>query len=288
MENVVFRCKSIKKMSDEAIIAKLNAFRSEFENKTPIADAIDIDITASTNNGIKIISNEVAQYGVVWSTELLYQGIRFIIDKLNRGEEVSKQFRQDWVTHGPMADNTAEYHIAFYMGLKTIKLLAAIGNVFVDSKLTRNNNRSAVLAAVHIIFTCIFDNSNQFIEYTKANPLLDAKAQLNTYQTLRFNKMLKSHEFNNDDAVAFKTALHTSYILQDQMPSIEDFKKAFEYAKSYTTVSEILKAWRKKHKQLLPCYIGEDEKQYLEYMLLSNTVNYEKLKEFLYSGKKGE
>lgn len=289
MENAVFRCKSIKKMSDEAIIAKLNEFRSEFDNKTPLADSIDIDLTASTEKGIKIIINDVAPYGINNSTALLYQGIRFVVDKLNRGEEVSKLFRYDWAIPGPMADNTAEYEITFYMGKKTLNLLSAIGSAFVDPKVTRNNNHSVVLlAAIHIIFTCVFDNSNQFIEYTKTNPLFDIKVQLNTYQTLRFNKMMKSYEFNNADAVAFNTVLHTSYFLQDQLPSIEDFKKAMEYAKSYTTVSEVLKAWRKKHKQLLSCYIGEDEKQYLEYMLLSNTVNYEKLNEFLYSGKKGE
>lgn len=95
MENAVFRCKSIKKMSDEAIIAKLNEFRSEFDNKTPLADSIDIDLTASTEKGIKIIINEVAPYGINNATALLYQGIRFVVDKLNRGEEVSKLFRYD-------------------------------------------------------------------------------------------------------------------------------------------------------------------------------------------------
>lgn len=291
MENVVFKCKTFRKMSDEAIIAKLNAFRSKFDNASSvviIAQTIDIDITANTNTSLQLIEDKVAQYGVTNSTAMLYQGIQFFIDKLSRGEEISNQIRMDWAVPCLMTSRTNEYRISYHPGMKAFNLLVAIGNAFADPKMICNNNRNAALMGVHAVFTCIFDNTNQFIEYVKANPLLDMKVTLNTYQSLRFNKMLKRDEFTKFNAEAFNTILYTSYIMQDQLPSIEDFKKAVEYAKSYTTISEVLKAWRKKHKQLLSCYIGEDEKQYLEYMLLSNTVNYEKLKEFLYSGKKGE
>lgn len=290
MENVVFKCKVIKKMSDEALITKLNEFRNMFDNAPSvvrIATTIDIDITANTDTSLQLIENEVIQYGINNRTAMLYQGIRFFIDKLSRGEEINP-IRVDWAIPCPMANRTDAYQISYYPGMKAVNLLVAIGNAFADPKMICNNKRNAAVAGVHAIFTCIFDNTNQFIEYVKANPLLDMKVTLNTYQSLRFNKMLRRDEFTKFHAEAFNTILYTSYIMQDQLPSIEDFKKAVEYAKSYTTVSEVLKAWRKKHKQLLSCYIGEDEKQYLEYMLLSNTVNYEKLKEFLYSGKKGE
>lgn len=74
------------------------------------------------------------------------------------------------------------------------------------------------------------------------------------------------------------------FLLGKQLPSLGKFKEEYTKAKhNYITISGVLKNWRRKNKKLLSCYVSDDEKQYLEYMLLSNSVDYKELKKFIYN-----
>lgn len=291
MENQKIRVTSIKKLSDEAIISKLNIFRGVIESKgADFVACYTVPISGRIATMVNVNISDLMDYGVGNIVAFTHQAIRFMLDRLNHGEEITDQCEDDKSKSEPslLVDDSKRYNFTLNACHNMALALMEFGSRL-DTNHKIHDKPELVNMAITRILHYIYDNNEQFIEFVKNNPLVTAEVSLNMYQSLRYKKMMNTEVKTPDGNVAMMPhSAFSAFIMQEQMSSAEDIKKAFEFAKSYTTINEVLKAWRKRHKQLLSCFIGEDEKQYLEYMLLSNTINYRELKEYLYSGKKGE
>ena len=126
----------------------------------------------------------------------------------------------------------------------------------------------------------VLNESDEFINFVSSHKLVEVSSDLHIYWTLRYNKLKKTETVNG---ISFEKAF-TLFLLGKQLPSLGKFKEEYTKAKhNYITISGVLKNWRRKNKKLLSCYVSDDEKQYLEYMLLSNSVDYKELKKFIYN-----
>lgn len=290
MKTEKIRVTSIKKLSDETIISKLNIFRGRFESGNLDLATYELNISSRRAAMVNVFISDLRAYGVGDVDALMHQAIRFMLDRLNHGEDISNQCEDGKSKSDPpvILVDSKRYEFEFNVCRSVVLALMEFGGTL-DVTHKIHGKTELVNMATITILEYICNNSEQFIEFAKNNPLFNAEVSLNMYQSLRYRKMMNTEVTTPEgDCAKMPYSAFNAFILQEQMPSAEDFKKAFEFAKSYTTINEVLKAWRKRHKQLLSCFIGEDEKQYLEYMLLSNTVNYGELKEYLYNGKKGE
>lgn len=215
-------------------------------------------------------------------TKLVYYGIQFMLDRIVNGDI-------DIITNTQkktLPINTADMMTRFTTGSSWIYydtnanvLLAALGKLF-----RLNNCKVAVdhdeLLGFIILMAYVLNESDEFINFVSSHKLVEASSDLNIYWTLRYKKLKKSESVND---ISFEQAFNL-YLLGKQLPSLGKFKEEYTKAKhNYITISSVLKNWRRKNKKLLSCYVSDDEKQYLEYMLLSNAVDYKELKKFIYN-----
>lgn len=215
-------------------------------------------------------------------TKLVCYGIQFMLDRIINGDI-------DIITNAQkktLPFNTADMMTRLNAGSSWIyydssanALLTSLGKLF------RNNNcKIAIdhdeLLGFIIMMAYILNESDEFINFVSSHKLVEASSDLNIYWTLRYKKLKKSESVND---ISFEQAFNL-YLLGKQLPSLGKFKEEYTKAKhNYITISSVLKNWRRKNKKLLSCYVSDDEKQYLEYMLLSNAVDYKELKKFIYN-----
>lgn len=214
-------------------------------------------------------------------TKLVYYGIHFMLDRIVNGDIDIITNTQKKTLPFNTADMLTRYNTGsswIYYDTPANVLLASLGKLF------RINNSVAddhdELLGFIIMMAYVLNESDEFIEYVSSHKLVEESSDLNIYWTLRYNKLKKTEVVNG---ISFEKAF-TLYLLGKQLPSLGKFKEEYTKAKhNYITISSVLKNWRRKNKKLLSCYVSDDEKQYLEYMLLSNSVDYKKLKEFIYN-----
>lgn len=215
-------------------------------------------------------------------TKLVCYGIQFMLDRIINGDI-------DIITNvqkKTLPFNTADMMTRLNAGSSWIyydssanALLASLGKLF------RNNNcKIAIdhdeLLGFIIMMAYILNESDEFINFVSSHKLVETSSDLNIYWTLRYKKLKKSESVNG---ISFEQAFNL-YLLGKQLPSLGKFKEEYTKAKhNYITISSVLKNWRRKNKKLLSCYVSDDEKQYLEYMLLSNAVDYKELEKFIYN-----
>lgn len=213
-------------------------------------------------------------------TKLVYYGIHFMLDRIVNGDIDIIANTQKKTLPFNTADMT-RYNTGsswIYYDTPANVLLASLGKLF------RINNSVAddhdELLGFIIMMAYVLNESDEFIDYVSSHKLVEESSDLNIYWTLRYNKLKKTEVVNG---ISFEKAF-TLYLLGKQLPSLGKFKEEYTKAKhNYITISSVLKNWRRKNKKLLSCYVSDDEKQYLEYMLLSNSVDYKELKKFIYS-----
>ena len=215
-------------------------------------------------------------------TKLVYYGIQFMLDRIMNGDIDIITNAQKKTLPINTADMLTKYTTGsswIYYDTNANVLLAALGKLF-----RLNNCEVAVdhdeLLGFVILMAYVINESDEFIEFVSSHKLVEVSSDLNIYWTLRYNKLKKTEVVNG---ISFEKAF-TLFLLGKQLPSLGKFKEEYTKAKhNYITISGVLKNWRKKNKKLLSCYVSDDEKQYLEYMLLSNSVDYKELKKFIYS-----
>ena len=214
-------------------------------------------------------------------TKLVYYGIHFMLDRIVNGDIDIITNTQKKTLSFNTADMLTRYNTGsswIYYDTPANVLLVALGKLF------RINNSVAddhdELLGFNIMMAYVLNESDEFIDYVSSHKLVEESSDLNIYWTLRYNKLKKTEVVNG---ISFEKAF-TLYLLGKQLPSLGKFKEEYTKAKhNYISISSVLKNWRRKNKKLLSCYVSDDEKQYLEYMLLSNSVDYKKLKEFIYN-----
>ena len=230
---------------------------------------------------LNYVNEKLSKIGVD-DTKLVYYGIQFMLDRIMNGDIDIITNAQKKTLPINTADMLTKYTTGsswIYYDTNANVLLAALGKLF-----RLNNCEVAVdhdeLLGFVILMAYVINESDEFIEFVSSHKLVEVSSDLNIYWTLRYNKLKKTEVVNG---ISFEKAF-TLFLLGKQLPSLGKFKEEYTKAKhNYITISGVLKNWRKKNKKLLSCYVSDDEKQYLEYMLLSNSVDYKELKKFIYS-----
>lgn len=281
-----FKTNTFKSISQNELSKALNDFRNDmYSDKWGGIEYANIKVRPdifSIFNYINITFRNLK----VDSSKLFYYGILFMFDKMKKGEidEISLVQTSDnnhfENTDSKLLGSTGNEskNLDIEVDNKTEILLADIGNLIrlKNAKIKYNSVDLGTIVILNYIINC----NSEFIEFVKNHKLVESSIDMTIYQMLRWKKLKK-------DMVCEKinfNEVFDQYLISKQLPSISDFKEAYTYAKNnYITISDFLKTWKRKNKKLLSCYINEDEKQYLEYMLLSNTVNYKELKKFIYS-----
>ena len=238
-----------------------------------------LDFTMASQ--LNYVNDKLGKIGVD-DTKLIYYGIQFMLDRITNGDIDIIANAQKETLPINTADTLTRYNVGsswIYYDTNANVLLAALGKLF-----RLNNCKVAVdhdeLLGFIILMAYVINESDEFIEFVSSHKLVEASSDLNIYWTLRYNKLKKTETVNG---ISFEKAF-TLFLLGKQLPSLGKFKEEYTKAKhNYITISGVLKNWRKKNKKLLSCYVSDDEKQYLEYMLLSNSVDYKELKKFIYS-----
>ena len=238
-----------------------------------------LDFTMASQ--LNYVNDKLGKIGVD-DTKLIYYGIQFMLDRITNGDIDIIANAQKQTLPINTADTLTRYNVGsswIYYDTNANVLLAALGKLF-----RLNNCKVAVdhdeLLGFVILMAYVLNESDEFINFVSSHKLVEASSDLNIYWTLRYNKLKKTETVNG---ISFEKAF-TLFLLGKQLPSLGKFKEEYTKAKhNYITISGVLKNWRKKNKKLLSCYVSDDEKQYLEYMLLSNSVDYKELKKFIYS-----
>ena len=234
-----------------------------------------------TASQLNYVNDKLGKIGVD-DTKLIYYGIQFMLDRIANGDIDSIATAQKETPPINTADTLTRYNVGsswLYYDTNANVFLAALGKLF-----RLNNCKVAVdhdeLLGFVILMAYVLNESDEFINFVSSHKLVEASSDLNIYWTLRYNKLKKTETVNG---ISFEKAF-TLFLLGKQLPSLGKFKEEYTKAKhNYITISSVLKNWRRKNKKLLSCYVSDDEKQYLEYMLLSNSVDYKELKKFIYS-----
>lgn len=214
-------------------------------------------------------------------TKLVYYGIHFMLDRIVNGDIDIITNTQKKTLPFNTADMLTRYNTGsswIYYDTPANVLLASLGKLFRINNSVANDHDE--LLGFIIMMAYVLNESDEFIDFVSSHKLVEESSDLNIYWTLRYNKLKKTEVVNG---ISFEKAF-TLYLLGKQLPSLGKFKEEYTKAKhNYITISSVLKNWRRKNKKLLSCYVSDDEKQYLEYMLLSNSVDYKELKKFIYS-----
>lgn len=218
--------------------------------------------------------------------ELAYYGICFMLDRISKGDidviadiqKLSASFNTIIICG--INDTALVKEESFVYGTGVDALLASLGKLLRLNNCTIKCNDSILGSSILVGY--ILNESDEFIKYVLSHKMEKVSFDLNIYWSLRFNKIKANFTNIIDDSINFGNAFNM-YLLDTQLPTASMFKEEYSKVKNnYISITSVLKNWKRKNKKLLSCYINEDEKQYLEYMLLSNTVNYKELKQFVY------
>lgn len=218
-------------------------------------------------------------------TKFVYYAIRFMFDRISSHNDISHITNAvqevTSLSNITLLNKSNGTKVVFYSESNSVSLLKSLGVFF---KKVNNNriNADDTTAGVYVLIAYAIDNPDEFIKFVKSCKLTYVSTNLNIYWSLRFKKLKQNCTIDIPN-VTFEQ-IFNMYLLGKQLPSVAAFKQEYTRVKTnYVSISTVLKNWKRKNKKLLSCYINDDEKQYLEYMLLSNTVNYEELKKFIYN-----
>lgn len=227
--------------------------------------------------------NELNKHGVD-KTKLVYYGLRFMYERISTGDidpilDVQKLPAPFDFTHSSELKAVCGTNVDILYDYDTQFLLESLGKGFNIS--SKKDSASNFQLGINVLMSYIINESAEFIDYVCSHKMAEFSYDLNIYWSLRYNK-LKEYYVKNKYA-DFDQAFNM-YLLSKQLPSSDAFKDAYNKIKNnYVSINTVLKNWKRHNKKLLSCYINDDEKQYLEFMLLSNTVNYKELEKFIYN-----
>lgn len=227
--------------------------------------------------------NELNKHGVD-KTKLVYYGLRFMYERISTGDidpilDVQKLPAPFDFTHSSELKAVCGTNVDILYDYDTQFLLESLGKGFNIS--SKKDSASNFQLGINVLLSYIINESAEFIDYVCSHKMAEFSYDLNIYWSLRYNK-LKEYYVKNKYA-DFDQAFNM-YLLSKQLPSSDAFKDAYNKIKNnYVSINTVLKNWKRHNKKLLSCYINDDEKQYLEFMLLSNTVNYKELEKFIYN-----
>lgn len=227
---------------------------------------------------LNYVFNELKKNGVD-KTKFMHYAIRFAYDRFLH-DDIDGVIHMQKLYSEPFDDIKKSFGtiVEIFTDNNTTALLQSLG------KSLRTGNMQQKYPdyqfGFEIVFYYVFKETDKFIEFINSNKLMHLNANLNIYWSLRFKKI--KEDFLLVDVMTFEQAFNM-FLLDKQLPTVSSFKQEYLRVKNnYVSISTVLKNWKRKNKKLLSCYINDDEKQYLEYMLLSNSVNYEELKKFIY------
>ena len=272
----VFNSNSIQPIEKE-----LDSFRTDFHGLmwgiARTKPGLDYSMAAQ----LKYVIDKLGKNGAD-ETKLVYYGINFMLDRITQGDIdiiTNTQKMTLPFNTAAMLTNLNAGSLWLYYDTSANSLLASLGKLFRvnDTKVAVDHDE---LLGFIIMMAYVINESDEFIEFVSSHKLVEVSSDLNIYWTLRYKK-LEKEKFAKD--IRFEQVFNM-YLLGKQLPSFGKFKEEYTKAKhNYITISSVLKNWRRKNKKLLSCYVSDDEKLYLEYMLLSNNVDYKELKKFIYN-----
>lgn len=267
--------------SIQSVEEELDLFRTTMRSGVWAIARTKPGLYFSMASKLNYVNDKLSKIGVD-DTKLVYYGIQFMLDRIMNGDIDIIANTQKKALPINTADMLTKYTTGsswIYYDTNANVLLAALGKLFRLNNCDVAVDHDELLGFV-ILMAYVINESDEFIEFVSSHKLVEASSDLNIYWTLRYNKLKKTEVING---ISFEKAF-TLFLLGKQLPSLGKFKEEYTKAKhNYITISGVLKNWRKKNKKLLSCYVSDDEKQYLEYMLLSNSVDYKELKKFIYS-----
>lgn len=228
--------------------------------------------------------NELNKHGVD-KTKLVYYGLRFMYERISAGDidailDVQKLPAPFDFTHSREFKAVCGTNVDILYDYDTQFLLESLGKEFniTSSKKDSINNFHL---GINVLMSYIINESAEFIDYVCSHKMVEFSHDLNIYWSLRYNKV--KGDYLKNPYANFEQAFNM-YLLSKQLPPAVAFKDAYTKIKNnYVSINTVLKNWKRQNKKLLSCYINDDEKQYLEFMLLSNTVNYKELEKFIYN-----
>ena len=272
----VFNSNSIQPIEKE-----LDSFRTDFHGLmwgiARSKPGLDYSMAAQ----LKYVIDKLGKNGAD-ETKLVYYGINFMLDRITQGDIdiiTNTQKMTLPFNTAAMLTNLNAGSLWLYYDTSANSLLVSLGKLFRvnDTKVAVDHDE---LLGFIIMMAYVINESDEFIEFVSSHKLVEVSSDLNIYWTLRYKK-LEKEKFAKD--IRFEQVFNM-YLLGKQLPSFGKFKEEYTKAKhNYITISSVLKNWRRKNKKLLSCYVSDDEKLYLEYMLLSNNVDYKALKKFIYN-----
>lgn len=272
----VFNSNSIQPIEKE-----LDSFRTDFHGLMWAIARTKHGLDYSMAAQFKYVIDKLNKNGAD-ETKLVYYGIDFMLDRITQGDIdiiTNAQTMTLPFNTATMLTNLNSGSSWVYYDTHANSLLASLGKLF-----RINGTKVAIghdeLLGFIIMMGYVLNESDEFIEFVSSHKLVEVSSDLNIYWTLRYKK-LEKEKFAKD--IRFEQVFNM-YLLGKQLPSFGKFKEEYTKAKhNYITISSVLKNWRRKNKKLLSCYVSDDEKMYLEYMLLSNNVDYKELKKFIYN-----
>lgn len=267
--------------SSTSIEEELDSFRTALRSCIWTIAKTKPGLDFSMTSQLNYVIDKLGKNGVD-ETKLVYYGIQFMLDQIINGDVNIITNAQKMMLPFNTADMFTKLNTGnswLYYDSDANVLLASLGKLF-----RVNNSNVAIdhdeLLGFIIMMAYVINKSDEFINFVSSHKLIEVSSVLNIYWTLRYKKLKKEESVNG---ITFEQVFNM-YLLSKQLPSLDKFKQEYEKAKyNYITISSVLKNWRRKNKKLLSCYVSDDEKQYLEYMLLSNSVDYKELKKFIYS-----
>lgn len=267
--------------SIQSIEKELDSFRTDCHGLMWAIARTKPGLDYSMAAQLKYVIDKLGKNGAD-ETKLVYYGINFMLDRITQGDidtiTNAQKMALPFNTATMLTNLTAGSSWVYY-DTSANSLLASLGKLF-----RVNGTKVAIdhdeLLGFIIMMAYALNESDEFIEFVSSHKLVEVSSDLNIYWTLRYKK-LEKEKFVKD--IRFEQVFNM-YLLGKQLPSFGKFKEEYTKAKhNYITISSVLKNWRRKNKKLLSCYVSDDEKLYLEYMLLSNNVDYKELKKFIYN-----
>lgn len=267
--------------SIQSIEKELDSFRTDYHGLMWAIAGTKPGLDYSMAAQLKYVIDKLGKNGAD-ETKLVYYGINFMLDRITQGDIdiiTNAQKMTLPFNTATMLTNLSAGSSWVYYDTHANSLLASLGKLFRvnDTKVAIGHDE---LLGFIIMMGYVLNESDEFIEFVSSHKLVEVSSDLNIYWTLRYKK-LEKEKFVKD--IRFEQVFNM-YLLGKQLPSFGKFKEEYTKAKhNYITISSVLKNWRRKNKKLLSCYVSDDEKLYLEYMLLSNNVDYKELKKFIYN-----
>lgn len=270
----------VSSMNDFQFEDKFNSFRNNYCNDTFIKT---YHIVPEKNYVDKYFSIcKWLKNNNIDNTKIIYYGILFMYSEFNDKNIlplINDYYTTD-IFDTKKISNSKEIIVNEGIDINVDKdtkaLLNELGNLPIFKE---GFFKDGITTAFNIMMRCIDYDRNAFVKFINKKRILNVFT-LNIYQSLRWKKMREYYTVQN---LSLSTVFDL-YCCADKLPSANDFKVLLDSIINDTIgITDLLGRWKKQHKTLLSCYIGEDEKRYLEYLLLSNRINYKDLEKYVYS-----